>query len=99
MDGRLSGFAYGYPLAAETYGGKKKRNPFCKYKDDGFLFVIHQDQAATTEAQKIKPAFIELIVLEGAKVLISAYCKQLVMGGFNEVLKVLREQAQTGNVL
>lgn len=99
VNGRLSGFAYGYPLAAETYGSKKKRNPFCKYKDDGFLFIIHQDQAATTEAQKIKPAFIELIVLEGAKVLISAYCKQLVMGGFNEVLKVLREQAQTGNVL
>lgn len=99
VNGRLSGFAYGYPLTAETYGSKKKHNPFCKYKDDGFLFVIHQNQAATTEAQKIKPVFIELIVLEGAKVLISAYCKQLVMGGFNEVLKTLREQAQTGSVL
>lgn len=99
VNGRLSGFAYGYPLSAETYGSKKKRNPFYNYKDDGFLFIIHQDQTAANEGQKIRPAFIELIVLEGAKVLISAYCKQLVMGGFNEVLKVLREQAQAGNVL
>ena len=99
VNGRLSGFAYGYPLSAETYGSKRKHNPFYDYKDDGFLFIIHQDQTAASEAQKIKPAFIELIVLEGAKVLISAYCKQLVMGGFDEVLKALREQAQAGNVL
>lgn len=99
VNGRLSGFAYGYPLAAETYGSKKKPNPFYRYKDDGFLFIIHQDHAATTEAQKIKPAFIELVVLEGAKVLISSYCKQLVMGGFDEALKSLREQAKTVNAL
>ena len=31
---------------------------------------------------------------EGAKVLASAYCQQLAMGGFNEVIKALREQAR-----
>ena len=99
INGRLSGFAYGYPLEAKTYSGKNKPNPFFDYKDDGFLFIIHQDQTAATEPEKIKPSCIELVVLEGAKVLISAYCKQLVMGGFNEALKALREQAQAGYVL
>ena len=42
----------------------------------------------------VVPASMELIVLEGAKVLIAAYCKQLVMGGFDNVLKSLREQAK-----
>ncbi len=99
INGRLSGFAYGCPLDKKTYSSKQKPNPFFAYKDDGFLFVVHQDQTAATEPERIKPTCIELVVLEGAKVLISAYCKQLVMGGFNEVLKALREQAQTGNAI
>jgi hypothetical protein len=37
---------------------------------------------------------MELIVLEGAKVLISSYNKMHVMGGFDDVLKSLREQAK-----
>ena len=94
VDGRLSGFAYGYPLATETYSSKQKPNPFFNYKDDGFLFIIHQDQTAATEPEKIKPFRIELIVLEGAKVLIPAYCKMLQMGGFDEAITLLREQAK-----
>lgn len=94
VDGKLSGFAYGYPLADKTYSAKNKINPFFEYKDDGFLFIVHQDDKAVTETEKIRPSFIELIVLDGAKVLISSYCKQLVMGGFNEVLDALRKQAQ-----
>ena len=94
VDGKLSGFAYGYPLAVKTYGSKQKSNPFFEYKDDGFLFIVHQDNKAIREAEKIRPSFIELIVLDGAKVLISSYCKQLMMGGFNEVLDALREQAK-----
>lgn len=92
-DGRLSGYAYGEPYGKETYSKAKKPNPFYRYKEDGYLFIVHQDQTAQTEAERIRPKAIELVVLEGAKVLIAAYCKQLVMGGFNEALTLLRKQA------
>lgn len=94
VDGRLSGFAYGYPLTDKTYSSKKKENPFYEYKDDGYLFIVHQDRNANTAPEQIRPTVIELIVLGGAKVLISSYCKQLMMGGFNEAIKSLREQAK-----
>ena len=93
IDGKLSGYAYGYPLDRPTYSNDEKPNPLFDYKDDGFLFVIHTDESDPTS---IVPVAIELIVLEGAKVLICAYCKQLVMGGFDEALQALREQAQKG---
>lgn len=91
IDGKLSGYAYGYPLDKPTYSSKEKPNPFYEYKQDGFLFLIEQDEKEPTNQV---PTSIELIVLEGAKVLISAYCKQLLMGGFDEALQALREQAQ-----
>ena len=94
VNGRLSGFAYGYPNRAKTYSKKHKPNPFFEYGEDLYLFIIHQDQTAATEPEKIKPSCIELIVLEGAKVLSAAYCKQLMMGGFDEAVKSLRQQAQ-----
>ena len=95
VDGKLSGFAYGYPLATETYSSKQKPNPFYDCKDDGYLFIIHQDKNANT----VRPTVIELIVLDGAKVLISSYCKQLMMGGFDEAIKFLREQAEQVDAL
>jgi hypothetical protein len=52
--------------------------------------LIQADQSDPTNTI---PTSIELIVLESAKVLISAYCKQLTMGGFDEVLEQLRKQA------
>lgn len=91
-DGKLSGFAYGYPDSRETYSSKKKPNPFFEYKDDGFLFVVHQNPNDPTS---IIPIQIELIVLEKARVLIPAYLKQLMMGGFGKELTQLREQAKT----
>lgn len=91
VDGKLSGFAYGYPLDKPTYSKDSKQNPFVEYKEDGFLFLIHQDEQAP---ENQIPTSIELVVLEGAKVLISAYCKQLLMGGFDEALEALRKQAQ-----
>ena len=94
IDGKLSGYAYGYPLPDKNYSKDKKPNPFFEYRDDGFLFIIHQDETATTGKDQINPDIIELIVLEGAKVLIASYCKQLMMGGFDEAIKVLREQAK-----
>lgn len=96
MDGKLSGFAYGYPLDKQTYSKDNKPNPFYDYKQDGFLFLVKQDEKDPTN---LTPTSIELIVLDGAKVLISAYCKQLVMGGFDEALQALREQAQKGSFL
>ena len=94
VDGKLSGYAYGYPLEAETYSKEKKPNPFFEYRDDGYIFIIHQNDEASTEAEKLKPSCIELIVLEGAKVLIPAYCKQRMMSGFDDALRALREQAK-----
>ena len=96
QDGKLSGFAYGYPLDKPTYSKDKKPNPFFDYKQDGFLFLIEQDEK---DPNNLTPTAIELIVLDGAKVLIGAYCKQLAMGGFDEALQALRERAQKESVL
>lgn len=95
-NGKLSGFAYGYPLDKPTYSKDDKPNPFYEYKRDGYLFRVYQDEKDPTN---ITPVCIELVVLESAKVLISAYCKQLKMGGFDEDLAELRHQAQKGDVL
>ena len=92
IDGKVSGYAYGYPMADKIYSKKEHINPFYEYRNDGFLFIVHCDEHTTGKA--ITPTAIELIVLEDAKVLISSYCKQLVMGGFNEALKLLREQTK-----
>ena len=89
-EGVMSGFAYGYPLDKQTYSKDNKINPFYEYKEDGFLFIIHPDDK---DPNNLIPVSIELIVLERAKVLISAYCKQLEMGGFDGALQSLRLQA------
>lgn len=96
QDGKLSGFAYGYPLDKPFYSKDEKQNPFFDYRQDGFLFLIEQDDKDPTN---LTPTSIELVVLESTKVLISAYCKQLVMGGFDEALQALREQAQKVSAL
>lgn len=95
-NGELSGFAYGYPLDKPTYSKDDKPNPFYEYRGDGYLFRVYQDEKDPTNQT---PTCIELVVLEGARVLISSYCKQLKMGGFDEVLEALRQQAQKGCVL
>lgn len=96
VDGKLSGFAYGYPFGRLKHiVVNKSLTLFNDYKDDGYLFIIHQDKNANT----VRPTVIELIVLDGAKVLISSYCKQLMMGGFDEAIKFLREQAEQVDAL
>lgn len=60
------------------------------------MFRVYQDEK---DKANLIPTCIELVVLEGAKVLISAYCKQLKMGGFDEALTALRQQAQKGCAL
>ncbi|MCR4582236.1 MAG: hypothetical protein K5764_01590 [Prevotella sp.] len=91
VEGKMSGLAYGYPLGKPTYSSKGKPNPFYNYKDDGFLFIIKGDEQ---NPQNLLPIALELVVIENGKPLISAYCKQLEMGGFDEVLALLRQQAQ-----
>lgn len=82
-------------MADKVYSSKKIENPFYEYRNDGFLFIIHQDKKAVTAEKQIRPTFIELIVLDGAKVLIPSYCKQLIMGGFDDAINQLRKQAKT----
>ena len=85
LNGGLSGYAYGNPLNKPTYSAKGKANPFYKYREDGFLFVVHQDGECL-------PSELEMIVLHGGKCLISAYCKALMHGGFDDRLAELRKQ-------
>ena len=91
QNGKLSGFAYGYPMDKPTYSKDSKPNPFYEYKQDGYLFIIEQD---STQPNNLTPVAIELVILEGAKVLLPSYCKQLTMGGFDEILTELRRVAK-----
>lgn len=94
INGKLSGFAFGFPPSTPTYSSKAKPNPFYpSYTEDGFLFVVHQDKEAPTSAEQQRPDYIELLVLDGCKVLIGSYCKQLSAGGFDEILNVLRRDS------
>lgn len=87
--GALSGYAYGYPLDALTYGKNERLNPFYEYSKDGFLFIIYQN-----DPNSVKITKIELIVLDNAKPLIASYCKMLQQGGFNWPLEKIRKQAR-----
>lgn len=94
INGKLSGFAFGFPPSTPTYSSKAKPNPFYpSYTEDGFLFVVHQDKEAPTSAEQQRPDYIELLVLDGCKILIGSYCKQLSAGGFDEILNVLRRDS------
>lgn len=79
-------------IAGKHIAVRRSQIRFFEYKDDGFLFVVHQNPNDPTS---IIPIQIELIVLEKARVLIPAYLKQLMMGGFGKELTQLREQAKT----
>lgn len=90
-NGELSNFSCGYPFEKPTYSKGNKPNPFYEYRNDGFLFVIHKDE---NEPLNQIPTKIEMLVVSGGKPLISSYCKMLAMGGFDECLNALRQQAQ-----
>ena len=91
-DGKLSGFAYGYPYSEATYSKQQKHNPFYEYKNDGFLFII---DTTTLNPTDNLPLSFEMIVIEKAKAVISALCKQLQMGGFESALQDLRELSRS----
>lgn len=88
--GKLSGYAYGYPLSTQTYSSKNRPNPLYPCKSDGFLFLVSEPG----EQGGVTPKAIEMLVLTGAKSLVAAFCKMLAVGGFDEALRQLREQAQ-----
>lgn len=94
INGKLSGFAFGFPPSTPTYSSKAKPNPFYpSYTEDGFLFLVHQDKEAPTSAEQQRPDYIELLVLDGCRVLVGSYCQQLMLGGFDEILKALRRDS------
>ena len=90
IGGKLSGVAYGYPSDKATYSNKNLPNPFYRYKNDGFLFVMKAD---AENPNNVVPTEIELIVLTDARLLISAYCSQMAMGGYDEEIRILRKSA------
>jgi hypothetical protein len=85
IDGKISGYAYGEPLQEPTFSKKNKANPFYEYKSDGYLFILKQDGNIPFE--------IEFLIIDGGKVLIPRYLKQLMMGGFDEEIEELRKHA------
>jgi hypothetical protein len=90
---KLSGFCSGYPSTKELFDNKKKTpNPFYENRNDAFLFIIHWDKDKQEPIPT--PTAIEMIVLQDTKVLIDAYRKQLMLGGFDEELNSLRGQAK-----
>ena len=58
------------------------------YKNDGYLFIIHK------EVNEDRPSSIELLIIEGGRPLVAAYCKMLMLGGYKDKLEQLREVAK-----
>ena len=91
IGGEISGIAYGYPPQEATFSAQAQANPLYPCRNAGYLFLF--DPEEKTEGEAIKPNSFELVVIDGGKVLISAYAKMLQIGGFAEAIKALREQA------
>jgi hypothetical protein len=86
-DGKPTLFASGEPSDREKLA-KGVKNPMYEQRNDAFLFIFSSDMQT-----------LEVLVIEGGRLLIDAYRKQLSVGGFDEVLKQLRAQAKPVNVL
>lgn len=89
----LDGVAYGFPSSEVTYSKNKLPNPFYEYREDGYLFVFHQDQKQETPSERLLPTSFELLILEGGKKLISSYFQQMQLGYYDALLKECREKA------
>lgn len=91
-EGKLTGYAYGYPLNSKRYGGKNaKLNPFYDYQNDCFLFIVDQSKNMINGC----PHEIELLVIENGKPLATGYVKMLAMGGFDDDMKLIRQQTRS----
>jgi hypothetical protein len=60
-----------------------KPNPQFEFRNDGYLFLVNTDY---TE--------IEVLVITDGRNLISSYYQKMIDGGFDDELKILREQAR-----
>lgn len=89
----LDSFAYGFPSSEPTYSAKNIPNPFYEYREDGYLFLFHQDTEKPTSSEQLLPDSFELLVLEGGRKLISSYFQQMQLGYYDALLKECREKA------
>jgi hypothetical protein len=80
-------YAAGEPSDRQTLKGGVN-NPMYDQRNDGFLFLFSNDMQT-----------LEVLVIEGGRLLIDAYRKQLSLGGFDEVLQLLRRQVKNTKVL
>jgi hypothetical protein len=86
-DSQKTAFASGEPSdRAKLAGGVI--NPMYNQRNDAFLFLLSNGMEK-----------LEVLIIEGGRLLIDAYRKQLSIGGFNEALNELRRQAQRTNPL
>lgn len=88
---KITSYAYGYPLSTATFGKDNKPNPFFCNKDDGYLFVLHFNE---DEDKPLKPTAIEVLILDNAKLMITAFASMLAKGGFEESLQICRQKAK-----
>jgi hypothetical protein len=86
-DGKEMTFASGEPSDRPALKGGVT-NPMYNQRNDAFLFLFSKDMQA-----------LEVLIIEGGRLLIDAYRKQLSFGGFDEVLQTLRKQAKSTKVL
>jgi hypothetical protein len=63
-------------------------NPMYDQRNDGFLFLFSKDMQT-----------LEILIIAEGRLLIDSYRKQLSLGGFDEVLQQLRQQAKEVNPL
>ena len=82
INGKMSQYASGEASMQPILKGGVE-NPFFDCRNDGYLFLISPDE------QKI-----EVLIIENGRLLIDSYRKQLYLGGFDEVLQSLQEQAK-----
>ena len=86
-NGQETVFASGEPSDKEKLKGGVI-NPMYKQRNDAFLFVFLNDMEQ-----------LEVLIIENGRTLIDAYRKQLSIGGMNDLLNDLREQAKPTNPL
>jgi hypothetical protein len=86
-DGKETLFASGEPCAEQKLKGGGI-NPMYGQRNDAFLFIFSGDMQC-----------LEILVIDGGRVLVDAYRKQLSVGGMDDVLDGLRKQAKTPNSL
>jgi hypothetical protein len=74
---------YGYPNASRLLSNGSQ-NPQFNFRNDGYLFLTNKDYSE-----------IELLIVLNGRNLISSYYQKLIDGGFDDEIKLLRQNSQT----